>query len=323
MLVPPAVQPSDDRRMGPNTVAGIVDEAIGRSQRRQRRTAVFLAAFMAVTGAGIAALLVLKPRGAQREINSLVQQQVGADDTERARLQAKIDELTHRLGRGGEIAKENRDAVFLVVSRGAAGADGFCTAFAATKRRLLTNAHCVQLAEELAKRGSRIDIVGNGGGDPRPVLRWHKAHGFHASQTHIGTDVGWLEVGDDLPVRVRFAPQPALEALSAGEPMSTYGFPGRLADTMAPEATYVTGVIGRVTALDGRPGAPKDRTLLQHSAYTSAGTSGSPLFDSEGRVIGINAGGYMDAGTAGRALPGYNFGMRIDLAVALLEEADQ
>jgi S1-C subfamily serine protease len=111
--------------------------------------------------------------------------------------------------------------------------------------------------------------------------------------------------------------------VAAGDSMSTYGFPGRLADSGAPEATYVAGVIGRVTTLDGRPGTPADQQLLQHSAFTSAGTSGSPLFDAEGRVIGINAGGYVDDSAAGRPLPGYNFGMRIDLALALLNEEDK
>ena len=133
----------------------------------------------------------------------------------------------------------------------------------------------------------------------------------------------WLEVEADLPAQVQLAPQAVVEAISAGDTMSTYGFPGRLADTEQPEATYVAGVIGRVTALDGRPAAARTGQLLQHSAFTSAGTSGSPLFDAEGRVIGINAGGYVDDGAAGRPLPGYNFGMRIDLAAALLNEADE
>ena len=322
-----AARPAPSPRMGPDTVAGIVDQAIIRASASGHRRGLVSAILLVVVGgaAGLGVVLALRgrPNAIKRELSVLVEKQADASDAERTRLQAKIDELTHRLGRGGEIAKENRNAVFLVVSRSATGADGFCTAFAASKRRLLTNAHCVQLAEELSRRGSKIEIVGNGGGEAHPVVHWHKAHGFRASQTHIGVDVGWLETNFDLPRQVRIAPQPVLDALSAGDSMSTYGFPGRLADTMAPEATYVTGVIGRVTSLDGRPGIAKEQTLLQHSAFTSAGTSGSPLFDSDGQVIGINAGGYMDDGTAGRALPGYNFGMRIDLAVALLNEADE
>jgi len=54
---------------------------------------------------------------------------------------------------------------------------------------------------------------------------------------------------------------------------------------------------------------------LQHSAYASEGTSGSPVFNKAGHVIGINAGGYAHEG---RVLTGYNFAMRIDLINVLL-----
>jgi V8-like Glu-specific endopeptidase len=311
------------RRFGAGTVAGIVDEALRRARTSGRRQGVTVAIVVAVSAAtvGAAAALLLRSRPAamKRELAALVGAQAGANDAERARLQQKIDELAQRLGRGKEIPKANHGAVFLVVSRGATGPDGFCTAFAATPKRLLTNAHCVQLADELRRKGNKIEVVPNGGGPARPVVAMKKSPGFHASSSRIGADVGWFEVEGELPDRVKLAPKDAAEAVSVGDAMSTYGFPGRLADTGAPEATYVAGVVGRITTLEGRPGSPSDQQLLQHSAFTSAGTSGSPLFDADGRVIGINAGGYLDDGPTARPLPGYNFGMRIDLAYGLLE----
>ena len=57
--------------------------------------------------------------------------------------------------------------------------------------------------------------------------------------------------------------------------------------------------------------------LLQHSAVTSRGTSGSPLFDENGLVIGINAGGYE---AAGAPQAGYNYAMRIDLLAGLIRD---
>jgi S1-C subfamily serine protease len=112
--------------------------------------------------------------------------------------------------------------------------------------------------------------------------------------------------------------------------MYTYGFPGRLADPRAPEATFVEGVVGRVTALDGRSGDPGERRLIQHSAFTSGGTSGSPIFNSLGHVVAVNTGSYVEESKPGlpqtvvpRTLPGYNFGMRIDLLQELLSEADE
>jgi V8-like Glu-specific endopeptidase len=311
------------RRFGAGTVAGIVDEALKRARTSGRRQGVTIALVVAVSAAtlGAAAAIILRSRPAamKRELAELVGAQTGANDADRARLQQKIDELAQRLGRGKEIPKANHGAVFLVVSRGASGPDGFCTAFAATKNRLLTNAHCVQLADELRRKGNRIEVVPNGGGRARAIVAMKKSSGFHASSSRIGADVGWLEVEGELTDLVKLAPKEAAEAVAVGDSMSTYGFPGRLADTGAPEATYVAGVIGRITTLEGRPGSPAEEQLLQHSAFTSAGTSGSPLFDAEGRVIGINAGGYLDDGPTARPLPGYNFGMRIDLAYGLLE----
>ena len=65
---------------------------------------------------------------------------------------------------------------------------------------------------------------------------------------------------------------------------------------------------------------------MQHDASTTHGTSGSPIFNGHGKVVAINAGGYLegdDETIAGRktevvkASP-YKFGMRIDLADVLL-----
>ncbi len=313
------------RRFGAGTVAGIVDEALRRARKSGQRRGLVAALAVAIVASGVGAAIALRSRRAalRQELAALIDAQAGAGGAERAQLQQRIDQLAARLGRGVGIAKASRGTVFLVVARGSAGSDGFCTAFAVSARRLLTNAHCVQLAEELRRLGNKIEIVPNGGGPARPIVAWKRSTGFRPAQNRIGADVGWLAVDDDLTDLVRIAPKEVVELIAAGDTMSTYGFPGRLADTGAPEATYVAGVIGRVTTLEGRPGAPAEQQLLQHSAFTSAGTSGSPLFDAEGRVIGINAGGYVDDGAAGRPLPGYNFAMRIDLAATLLNEADQ
>src|SRR5207248_2601994 len=128
----------------------------------------------------------------------------------------------------------------------------------------------------------------------------------------------WLKVAGGLARVVTLAPAVEYQRLSTGDPMFTYGFPGRLADAAAPEATFVEGVVGRITTLDGRGGEAKDAQLIQHSAFTSGGTSGSPIFDAEGKVVAVNTGGYAEAvegksPVASRTLPGYNFGMRVDL----------
>ena len=115
-----------------------------------------------------------------------------------------------------------------------------------------------------------------------------------AAAAVISPDVGWLKVDGTLPAKVTLATASEYEALATGDPMFTYGFPGRLADVSAPEATFVEGVVGRITTLDGRAGDVKEPRLIQHSAFTSGGTSGSPIFNAAGHVVAVNTGGYVD-----------------------------
>jgi S1-C subfamily serine protease len=81
---------------------------------------------------------------------------------------------------------------------------------------------------------------------------------------------------------------------------------------------------------DKVPGRFDAAHILQHTAYVTGGTSGSPIFDLNGAAIGINAGGLatkqeVTLGSGGgyggggskvqltMPAPGYNYGMRIDL----------
>jgi S1-C subfamily serine protease len=265
--------------------------------------------------------------GLRREMVAVMERQRQASDAERAALQKRLDDLGAQLGRAGgkggaDIARANHDAIFLVAVHTPDGSDqGFCSAFAIGPTRLVTNAHCVAAAEDLRKRGGQITVVQNGHPTPRlPVARMRRVHDFVPGGTAISPDVGWLEVEGSLGAHVTLAGRPEYESLATGDPMYTYGFPGRLADVQAPEATFVEGVVGRVTTLDGRTGQAGEARLIQHSAFTSGGTSGSPIFNAAGHVIAVNTGGYVDKS---KALAGYNFGMRIDLADALLSEADE
>jgi S1-C subfamily serine protease len=111
--------------------------------------------------------------------------------------------------------------------------------------------------------------------------------------------------------------------------MYTLGFPGSLATPQMPEATITQGIISRIMTPEKVPGRFDDAHVLQHTAYVTGGTSGSPIFDVTGTVIGINAGalatrqevtlGANPKGQGGNKVqmtmpaPGYNYGMRIDL----------
>jgi S1-C subfamily serine protease len=333
----PATEPEPVRRegVGPETVSRMISEALSRSRPGAQWTVVAAALLVTVGAVAVGVRLRLHTNELQKRARAVVPDPV--------RQAPPVTQVRDSSGRGAEIARANHDAIFLLAARPRRATQdkdqSFCTAFAVRRSRLVTNAHCVMQAEEVRGEGGEIFAVQNGAGAARfKVTRMRRLPGFEPSAARITPDVGWLEVDGVLPVLATLADAAELKRLATGGTMYTYGFPGRLADAVSPEATFVEGVIGRLTTLDGRAGDPKELRLLQHSAFTTAGTSGSPIFDAEGHVVGVNTGGYLDAprrtGHGGvqmppapavvpRPLQGYNFGMRIDLLQELESEADQ
>jgi S1-C subfamily serine protease len=217
---------------------------------------------------------------------------------------------------GSAVAAANRYAIFMLagqprLANGYGPLQGFCTAFAVKDDVLATNAHCVHVA---AEQFAGIVALMNGVPTGRYPVSSMVAHPGYV-KGEISPDVGLVRVKVRLPYVVSIAPAAELAQIAPGVPMFLYGFPGRLNREDAPEATFVNGDIGRVTTFDQRVGDFGRNTLLQHSAFSTGGTSGSPMFNSAGHVIGINAGGYVEGE---EVLHGYNFGMRIDLIETLL-----
>jgi S1-C subfamily serine protease len=103
-------------------------------------------------------------------------------------------------------------------------------------------------------------------------------------------------------------PFPAVSGLAAdtagpapGDPIALLGFPGGGGeDVDVPSATLVTGTITRV----------ERDSLLTLDAFSGTGASGSPIFDRNGRVIGVEFGGR----SGGRTI----FGIPIRRAIGLL-----
>ncbi len=259
-------------------------------------------------------------------------------DTALARLRAENAKIKAMAkDKGPMISKMNGPSLYLLAYGGkSAPRYATCTAFAVAKRLLATNAHCVMALRSGAARGSYYFAVQNENPSfVAKVLRTAKHTGYYRTVFRLTPDVGLVQVDKDLPSLVQIASPEELKRVQRGSLMFSFGFPGRLADPRKPIATLVHGRIGRMTRFDASMGTFAQSQLLQHSALSMGGASGSPLFNDAGKVIGIHAGSYtarsrstfFDPATRtpkrimmARRL-GYKFGIRIDVLTPLLTKA--
>jgi V8-like Glu-specific endopeptidase len=326
-------------------VRSMVEQAV-RSSTRKFKVALALSVLVLLGGGGAAAYLIWQRSGMQdaernrlvREIADLARQQErtlaakerAAAQRDKQDMERRIAELTKKLGNlqgggsGADIVAKNRQAVYLLVAQYGGQESAFCTGFAVRSNLLATNSHCVHGARPLLQRGAVIVAVLNGSGRSRYRVTEMLAHPAYR-QGVAGNNVGLMRVDGTLPRTVRLATAQELRAVSQGQTMYTLGFPGSLAKPQSPEATITQGIISRMMTPAQNPGSFEAAHVLQHTAYVTGGTSGSPIFDVGGTVIGINAGGLKTkqdvflGGDKSRpvsmvfAAPGYNFGMRIDL----------
>ncbi len=273
----------------------LVDEKVTTSSSRLKKALLIVVVLIIIAGAGIGYYVYRN-----RSVQVYQTTQVNYGDAA-----------------GGSIAATNRYAVFMLAGQvrspsGQPGEiEGFCTAFAVARDILATNAHCIQVAQ--TKYMHPIAIMNGAPANRYEVIRILAHPSYQAGR--ISPDVGVLRIRGQLSNLVTIAPANELGIIAPGVPMFLYGFPGRLNKVDAPEATFIKGDIGRITTFSQRLGNFGENTLLQHSAFSSGGTSGSPIFNTSGNVIGINAGGYTEDG---KPLSGYNFAMRIDLINTLL-----
>ncbi|MEM9189590.1 MAG: trypsin-like peptidase domain-containing protein [Myxococcota bacterium] len=254
-------------------------------------------------------------------------------ETDEARRQT--EELQHQIDQQGPAGTRITDAysaaMYLLIESGSRGERGICSAFAVRPDLLATNAHCVLAMERAHGPGVAMTAMPNDGASARlPIVgMW-----FHPEYVRGGQnpspDVGLVQVAGTVPVQVVLATQSQLQELRDGEDIFVYGFPGDLSNPQSPVATITNGVIGRMTAFDGTPADFSGAQLIQHSAFTSPGTSGSPIFNAAGLVVAVNAGTFRGTqqqdvvGPGGREQQtvvtesGYKYGVRADLLAALI-----
>lgn len=262
-------------KVGHRTMAFMIDQALARDARRHRGLKVAVVALTALVVAGFAvgAWVLLQER----------ERPVSAGDP----------------NLGARLAAENERSIYLLATQRAGQRPrGFCTGFAVTDRLIATNAHCIQMAMRETQQGAALVALPNKREGVAialtPVYADARFQNPQLSRGGIGYDVGLVRAAQPLPAWVRLATDEELFALHEGDGIFVYGFPGLTMNESSPVATITLGLLNRVTDFHNNVGTPQTAQKLQHSAQTSGGSSGSPIFLPSGGVIGLNAGSLAD-----------------------------
>jgi V8-like Glu-specific endopeptidase len=282
------------------------------------KAVIGLLVFVVVASVGGIVLIAMRapedPSALRKELEKLAM-----NDPKRKELEKKLAGLSGQDGNvGRRIYEENKNGLMMLVAHHGSSYDkgGFCTAFAIKPRLLASNAHCVKAAEDFEDKGADIWVhlnESNNGNKPKmfKVAR-HKGHPKYKHHgMNITPDVGLFVLeDDDAPSLVKIADKTDLKKLGTGDSLYVIGFPGRTMDEASPVAVFMFSHVGRVTdALGQRAESFEDAWLIQHEGQTTPGTSGSPIFNTEGKVVAINAGGLLEANKQSV----YKYAMRIDL----------
>jgi FHA domain/Trypsin-like peptidase domain len=343
----PPMAPAAGARVGQRTLAAMISAAVNAASARvrpgrtteinamverqvsdatasQRRTAYVLGVILVVALGGLGALIYWSTRS-QNDIQKLREElaQMPPEDPRRKEIETRLGTLhPPNASFGRNLYDHSRKGIFML----AIGSEGFCTAFAVRPTILATNARCI--LEAKTRTGSVKAIENEGRGEVKfdvIDMRQHPSY-RQGDPNSITPDVGVVTIRGRAAMVLEIATPQDLAASGAGDEVYLIGFPDRLMDTTNPAATFLAAHIGRVTGAAGRPVPYKDNWLVQHDAGSTRGTTGSPIFNGQGKVIAINAGEYLEEGEqkiAGRnievvkASP-YKFGMRIDLIDTLL-----
>jgi hypothetical protein len=326
MMISSAVAAASGRSKPQKTaeISAMVDRHVSVATAGQRRTSYILAALLCVALISLAGLIIWSQKSTD-EITELRGKlaQLPPDDPRRREIESRLGTLhPSNANFGRNLYERSKKGIFML----AVGREGFCTAFAVRPNILATNAHCIVAAR---RKGGRVVALENEGRGQVSLavsdMRPHPAY-REGDANALTPDVGVVTIAGRAAVVLDVANAQELAASGAGDDVYLIGFPGRLMDAQNPSATFLAANIGRVTTSTGRPGAFADMWLVQHDAPTTQGTSGSPVFNGRGKVIAVNAGGYLendDETIAGRktevvrASP-YKFGMRVDLLDVLL-----
>jgi len=228
-----------------------------------------------------------------------------------------------------KIADRYSDSVFLV---GYVGPDRSITALGTAfciddSGRFATNAHVVEAIEKIHTiSGAYPKLIAQGGEFDLDVDSW-KQHGDYEPSERYSPDVGVLQArppkGQRI-VHVALARDADLRELKAGTNICYIGFPayesldyGQFKEI---SATVYSGNVARIWTFDHEVGDFESSRVLEHNMYSWGGASGSPIFNSDGKVVALH---YSAPPVGGKKqFASLKYGVRVDCLRELLAELD-
>lgn len=176
---------------------------------------------------------------------------------------------------------------------------GIGSGFAISEKRIMTNAHVVnalvEFAQQYGTNGYKFVVVRDGGRvnyDYSFELDSFAVHPEYNTNNQYTYDFGIVTIKTGrIKDYCEFENENHLYSLREGNDIYTIGFPGETNDqnTIQPIATYKNGSISALRPFNQDETASNQYTnvVIQHNFNSTGGTSGSPVFNSNGKVIGI------------------------------------
>lgn len=187
------------------------------------------------------------------------------------------------------------------------------TAFAVDDRAgalLATNAHVVEALrrESPSEKDPQPVAVMSDHETPVPLGRtWVHPEWRKGSVAH---DVALVELAGHPPITpLRLGDERSVERLRRGATLATFGFPAVSTDPLRPRGRLAVDVVGDVRL-----------PYIEVGLLIAPGTSGSPVFDETGTVVGMVVGGDFVSANDGRGRRPSGSGVNWVIAVTALRE---